>query len=154
MPPNPIHDPMTHVGAMLDQLVRQNQTLISFIDRVVTAQHETTVDLRLYRRTTEKAIEDLEKRFEARFDLIRGEIASVRGEIAELRREMKERFQAVGHRFDELDAKTDRIERITIELRSDMLRLENGVLNAQQSALQANLRIEDRGAGDAPPSTT
>ena len=134
---------MTHFGAMLDQFVRQNQTLISFIDRVVVVQHETTLDLRGYRRTPEKAIEDLGLRFETR-------LALVREQIAELRCEMNERFKAVGVRFDVLETKTDRIAN---ELRQDMLRLGNGVLSAQQSALQAHLRLDQSGSNlEDPPA--
>jgi chromosome segregation ATPase len=104
--------------AMVGQLVRQNQTLLGHIDRVATSMAEMAQDLRAQQSATTKG-------------------------LASLRSEMHGRFDTVGVRFDESEERLVRLERSIDSLRSDILRLENGVLSAQQSALQAHLKLDD-----------
>ena len=113
--------------AMVGQLVRQNQTLLGHIDRVATSMAEMAQDLRAQQAATTKG-------------------------LAVLRSEMHGRFDTVGTRFDEGEERLTRLERSIDSLRSDILRLENGVLTAQQSALQAHLKLE--GDDPEPPAGT
>jgi predicted phage gp36 major capsid-like protein len=56
---------------------------------------------------------------------------------------MHGRFDAVGRRFDEAEERLTRLERAIHEVKLDLLRMENGILSAQQSALQAHLRMDE-----------
>lgn len=124
---NPINDPVFQFTAMVEQLVRQNQTLIGHLDRVATGVADLAKDTRLGFRNAQ-------------------------AEQDRLRTEMNERFRAVGSRFDELEERMIRLEDGLRHVHSDLLRLENGVLNAQQSALQAHLRLDDKSQGGDEPS--
>lgn len=126
MSTSPINDPVYHLGAMVEQLVRQNQTLISFIERVVTSTHDLAKDTRVGFRNVNQNVE------------------AVRSEVEAVRAEMNERFRAVGARFDDVEEHISRVEDGVKQLQIDLLRMENGVLNAQQAALQAHIRLDDR----------
>jgi hypothetical protein len=122
MASNPISDPIRHLSAMMGQLGRQHQALAGHIDRLVTGLGDLSKDMRVGFRATE-----------ARMDA--------------LRTEMNERFRAVGSRFDDVDERLTRFEDGMRAMHSDLLRLENNVLNAQQSALEAHLRLDQGSPG-------
>ena len=131
MNPNRDSNAIGQLTAMVGQLVRQNQTLIGHIDRVATSTFELSTDMRAHQAANAKSLEQ------------------VRAELQSVRTEIHARFDAVGTRFDETEERLARLERAVHDLRSDLLRLEDGILSAQQSALQAHLRIDD----DTPPTT-
>lgn len=129
MATKPINDPIRHLSAMMAQLVRHQQALAGHVDRLVTGLGDLAKDMRVGFRTAEANIDALRAETNTRFDA--------------LRTEMNERFRAVGVRFDEVDERLARVETGMRDIHSDLLRLENGVLNAQQSALEAHLRLDE-----------
>lgn len=128
MAASPANDPIAHLSTMIAQLVRQNQTLIGQIDRVATSVGDLAKDMRLGFRNAQT-------------------------ESDRLRTEMNERFRAVGTRFDDLEERMTRVEDGLRQVHSDLLRLENGVLDAQQTALQAHLRLDESARGGEEPSS-
>lgn len=129
MATKPINDPIRHLSAMMAQLVRHNHALAGHVDRLVTGLGDLAKDMRVGFRTAEANIDAL-------------------------RSEVNERFRAVGVRFDEVDERLRRVEAGMRDIHSDLLRLENGVLNAQQSALEAHLRLDEEPEGRRAESMT
>jgi hypothetical protein len=136
MATNPINDPVRQLTPMMSQLVRQNQAFAGHVDRLVTGLGDPSKDMRAGFRAVDAKIDASRAEMDIRFDA--------------LRTEMNDRFRAVGTRFDEVDERLSRLEDGMRELHSDMLRLHNGVLNAQQSALEAHLRLDDDQGGQDP----
>ena len=129
MATNPINDPIRQLTAMA-QLARQNQALAGHVDRVVMAVSDLSKDTRSGFRNVNTSVET---------------------GVEAIRAEMNERFRAVGARFDELEERLMRIEDGMKEVHSDLLRLQNDVAKAQQSALEAHLRLDNHGDDGQEP---
>jgi hypothetical protein len=127
MATNPASDPIRQLTAMMAQLVRQHGTLAAHVDRMVTGLGDLSKDMRVGFRAVDARVEAF-------------------------RDEMNDRFRAVGSRFDEVDERLVRFEDGMRGLHSDMLRLQNDLLNAQQSALEAHLRLDGDGEGGQEPT--
>jgi SMC interacting uncharacterized protein involved in chromosome segregation len=104
---DPLDDTLTQLTAIVGQLVRQNQTLISYIDRSVTAIGDMSKDVRVGLRNVND-----------RIDALRAEMNE---KIDALRSEMNERFRAVGARFDEIEERIIRIENGLKQVHHDIL---------------------------------
>ena len=139
MATNPISDPIRHLTAMMTQLVSQHRALAGHVDRLVTGLGDLSKDMRAGFRAVDAQTEAFR--------------AEVNHRLDGLRTEMNGRFRAVGSRFDDVDERLLRVEGTMREIHSDLLCLQNDTLNAQQSALQAHLRLDDQPPGaEEPPS--
>lgn len=124
---DPAHEPARQLSAMMAQLVRQNQMLAGHVDRMATGLGDLAKDTRSGFRTVGAGIEGL-------------------------RAEMTDRLRAAGTRFDDLDERLGRVEDGMKQVHSDLLQLQNDILAAQQSALHAHLRLDDRAEDGEEPS--